>query len=88
MSFQNRLALQGLCNQIQDMVGKQDLAFPYHWDGGFISIMSGAMAQAESDFMKAVSAYLTARHSPDADLTTAREALAKAVEEWAAKMGY
>jgi hypothetical protein len=89
MTQENRLAIQALCNQIAELVGKQDLDFGYHEGDVLILIASGAAFRKDEGLWKAISAYLQAKQGPDpaAELPKARKALIRAVEEWADQTG-
>jgi hypothetical protein len=65
MGLENELAIQSLCNQIEALVGDQDIDFCHDHGRVRVTVSSGDQAKAERAFMKAVGKYLLAvRHGP------------------------
>jgi hypothetical protein len=89
MSLANRLKLQGLCNQIEELVKSEDLDFGYNQGGVRVSVMSGKKADAHGKFIEAEMAFLSALRTATGDvLAEAKDAFAEAFGVYAKEMGY
>jgi hypothetical protein len=78
MSLENRLGIQSLCNQIEQLVGNQDINFGYPGGGKIrIGILGGKFAEAEKAFMAALLSYESAKD---------KDQLAKAADAYLLKM--
>jgi hypothetical protein len=64
MSLENRLGIQGLCNQLEELVGKQDINFGYFGirEKVHFSILGGKFAEADKEFNKALKTYESSKN--------------------------
>ena len=79
MTLGNRLETQRLCNELETVVGDQDLNLGYTGIGKNVSfsILGGKYAQAGKEFMAAIGEFQTSRN---------KDELAAAVDEFCKKM--
>jgi hypothetical protein len=90
MSPANTPELQRLCYAIQTLVTGRDLDLSYNQGGVRITVLSGTKAQAEGDFIKAMSTYLSAKQfmASAQEGERATGAFLQALDKYTKAMGY
>ena len=87
MGMPNRLELQRHADEIEKLVGDEDVDLAFRSGRVRVAVSAGPQAELHDAFMKKLGVYIRARKFPtsDAHETNAREVFLKALEDYVAK---